>query len=79
MTSSILAAVPGELAGTASGLLNAARQTGSLLGVAVAGAIITVVPDVARALPTAFAVMAVSYAGAVAMAWLSRRPATAPA
>nr|WP_231107290.1 MFS transporter [Ralstonia solanacearum] len=79
MTSSILAAVPGELAGTASGLLNAARQTGSLLGVAVAGAIITVVPDVAHALPTAFGVMAVSYAGAVAMAWLGRRPATAPA
>ncbi|WP_296223619.1 MFS transporter [Ralstonia sp. UBA689] len=77
MTSTILAAAPGELAGTASGLLNAARQTGSLLGVAAAGAVVTVVPDVVRALPTVFGLMAVSYTGAVAMAWISRRPAAA--
>ena len=44
MTSTILSAAPGELAGTASGLLNAARQTGSLLGVAAAGAVVAVVP-----------------------------------
>jgi DHA2 family methylenomycin A resistance protein-like MFS transporter len=75
MTSSILAAAPGALAGTASGLLNAARQTGSLLGVAVAGAAVTLMPDVAHALPTVFGLMTVAYAGAVAMAWISRRPA----
>ncbi|MCD9229667.1 MFS transporter [Ralstonia nicotianae] len=73
MTSSILAAAPSELAGTASGLLNAARQTGSLLGVAAGGAVITAVPDVARALPTVFGLMAAAYAGAMAMAWISRR------
>ncbi|MFX8223326.1 hypothetical protein ABTL15_21620, partial [Acinetobacter baumannii] len=57
MTSTILSAAPGELAGTASGLLNAARQTGSLLGVAAAGAVVTVVPDLMRASPTVFGLM----------------------
>jgi len=75
MTSTILSAAPGALAGTASGLLNAARQTGSLLGVAAAGAVVTVVPDVAHAAPTVFGLMTLSYAGAMAMAWISRRPA----
>ena len=75
MTSTILSAAPGELAGTASGLLNAARQTGSLLGVAAAGAVVTVVPDLMRASPTVFGLMTLSYAGAMAMAWISRRPA----
>ena len=80
MTSTILSAAPGELAGTASGLLNAARQTGSLLGVAAAGAVVTVVPGLAYASPMVFGLMTLSYAGAMAMAWLSRRPAaTAPA
>jgi DHA2 family methylenomycin A resistance protein-like MFS transporter len=75
MTSTILSAAPGELAGTASGLLNAARQTGSLLGVAAAGAVITVVPNLTHASPLVFGLMTLSYAGAMAMAWLSRRPA----
>jgi DHA2 family methylenomycin A resistance protein-like MFS transporter len=75
MTSTILSAAPGELAGTASGLLNAARQTGSLLGVAAAGAVVTMMPDLARASPAVFGLMTVSYAGAMAMAWISRRPA----
>ncbi|MHA6882123.1 MFS transporter [Ralstonia pseudosolanacearum] len=79
MTSTILSAAPGELAGTASGLLNAARQTGSLLGVAAAGAVVTVMPDLAHASPTVFGLMTVSYAGAMAMAWISRRPATTTA
>ncbi|WP_413707931.1 MFS transporter [Ralstonia sp. Ralssp110] len=75
MTSTILSAAPGELAGTASGLLNAARQTGSLLGVAAAGAVVTVVPGLAHASPLVFGLMTLSYAGAMAMAWISRRPA----
>jgi MFS transporter, DHA2 family, methylenomycin A resistance protein len=75
MTSTILSAAPGELAGTASGLLNAARQTGSLLGVAAAGAVVTVVPELAHASPMVFGLMTLSYAGAMAMAWISRRPA----
>lgn len=75
MTSTILSAAPGELAGTASGLLNAARQTGSLLGVAAAGAVVTMVPELAHASPMVFGLMTLSYAGAMAMAWISRRPA----
>lgn len=75
MTSTILSAAPGELAGTASGLLNAARQTGSLLGVAAAGAVVTVVPELAHASPMVLGLMTLSYAGAMAMAWISRRPA----
>lgn len=75
MTSTILSAAPGELAGTASGLLNAARQTGSLLGVAAAGAVVTVVPELAHASPMVFGLMTLSYAGAMAMAWISRRSA----
>lgn len=75
MTSTILSAAPGELAGTASDLLNAARQTGSLLGVAAAGAVVTVVPGLAHAAPMVFGLMTLSYAGAMAMAWISRRPA----
>ena len=56
-------------------LLNAARQTGSLLGVAAAGAVVTVVPGLAHAAPMVFGLMTLSYAGAMAMAWISRRPA----
>jgi DHA2 family methylenomycin A resistance protein-like MFS transporter len=39
MTTSILSAVEPRLAGTASGVLNMARQTGGALGVAVYGAL----------------------------------------
>lgn len=40
-----------------------------------AGAVVTVAPDLVRASPMVFGLMTLSYAGAMAMAWISRRPA----
>jgi EmrB/QacA subfamily drug resistance transporter len=50
MISTVLEQVPGELAGVASGLLNALRQAGSLVGVAVAGAATILAPRLSMAL-----------------------------
>jgi DHA2 family methylenomycin A resistance protein-like MFS transporter len=71
MTTSILASVPGGQAGTASAVLNTARQVGGALGVAVYGAMVAAgTPAMAMAgLRTALAVSAALLLTAAAIAW----------
>ena len=68
MISTVLEQVPGELAGVASGLLNALRQAGGLVGVAIAGAAMILAPHVSIALWWVAAMGLVTYAGAAILA-----------
>lgn len=68
MIATILEQVPGESAGVASGLLNALRQAGSLLGVAFAGAATAVFPHLSTALTVVAVLAGVTYAGAACLA-----------
>ena len=68
MIATVLEQVPGELAGVASGLLNALRQAGGLLGVAMAGAATILAPHVSTALWWVAALACVTYAGAAGLA-----------
>ncbi|MEV5575540.1 MFS transporter [Spirillospora sp. NPDC052269] len=51
LTAAVMAAAPDGTAGSAGGLLNAVRQTGATLGVAVAGALASTHPSVALLVP----------------------------
>nr|WP_282960066.1 MFS transporter [Burkholderia cenocepacia] len=62
MIATVLEQVPADAAGMASGFLNAARQAGSLLGVAVAGAATILLPDLTDALWAVAALGGVAYA-----------------
>ncbi|MEQ5844152.1 MFS transporter [Paraburkholderia acidicola] len=68
MISTVLEQVPGELAGVASGLLNALRQAGSLFGVAIAGAATILAPHLSVALWVVGAVGFTTYAIAAMVA-----------
>lgn len=68
MIASVLQQVPGELAGVASGLLNALRQAGGLLGVAMAGAATIFAPRISTALWWVAALACVTYASAASLA-----------
>ncbi|WP_133646571.1 MFS transporter [Paraburkholderia flava] len=68
MISTVLEQVPGELAGVASGLLNALRQAGSLFGVAIAGAATILAPHLSKALWVVAAVGFATYAVATVVA-----------
>ncbi|MDI3382441.1 MFS transporter [Xenophilus aerolatus] len=74
MLSSALEQVPAGQAGIASGLLNAMRQTGSLLGVALAGAAVALARDADSALWTVAAVSSAAYASAALLTWHGARP-----
>jgi MFS transporter, DHA2 family, methylenomycin A resistance protein len=62
MIATVLEQVPADAAGVASGFLNAARQAGSLLGVALAGAATILLPDLTDALWVVAALGCVAYA-----------------
>ncbi|QDQ80672.1 MFS transporter [Paraburkholderia megapolitana] len=68
MISTVLEQVPAELAGVASGLLNALRQSGSLFGVAIAGAATILAPHLSVALWVVGAVGFTTYAIAAMVA-----------
>lgn len=68
MISTILEQVPAESAGVASGLLNALRQAGSLLGVAFAGAAAVLATHLSTALAVVGVLAGVTYAGAACLA-----------
>ncbi|RDK02055.1 MFS transporter [Paraburkholderia lacunae] len=68
MISTVLEQVPGELAGVASGVLNALRQAGGLLGVAMAGAATILAPQVSIALWVVAGLGLATYAIAAALA-----------
>ncbi|MGN6315179.1 MFS transporter [Trinickia sp.] len=73
MIAAILEQVPGESAGVASGLLNALRQAGSLLGVALAGAATMLAAHLSSALTAVGVLAGVTYAGAAILAARSSR------
>ncbi|MFM0671262.1 DHA2 family efflux MFS transporter permease subunit [Paraburkholderia sediminicola] len=78
MISTVLEQVPGELAGVASGVLNALRQAGGLLGVAMAGAATILAPRVSTALWWVAGIGFVTYASAAVLAGLAGLAAFAP-
>jgi predicted MFS family arabinose efflux permease len=72
MIATVLEQVPQSTSGVASGLLNALRQTGSLLGVAIASAASTLAPDQPAALWIVAVLAAAVYALAAgaAIGWI---------
>ncbi|GLU34875.1 MFS transporter [Trinickia caryophylli] len=68
MIAAVLEQVPSEQAGVASGLLNALRQTGGLIGVALAGAATALAPRLSVSLAVVGGLSCVAYAAA---AWLA--------
>jgi predicted MFS family arabinose efflux permease len=78
MISTILEQVPGESAGVASGLLNALRQAGSLLGVAFAGASAVLTTHLSTALTIVGVLAGVTYAGAACLAARASRTRPLP-
>lgn len=79
MVATVLEQVPGESAGVASGLLNALRQAGSLLGVAFAGAATLLCAQLSTALIVVGVMAGVVYAGSAFLAARSAGAARAPA
>jgi DHA2 family methylenomycin A resistance protein-like MFS transporter len=67
MTATLMGAAEPQDSNIAAALLNANRQVGSLLGVAVAGMIFSLDPDWYGAAGATFAVAAVAYAAAAAL------------
>ena len=68
MIAAVLEQVPSGQAGVASGLLNALRQTGGLIGVALAGAATALAPRLSISLAIVGAMSCAAYAAA---AWLA--------
>jgi len=80
MTAAAMLAAPRELAGIASGVLNAARQVGGVLGVALLGALIADKAHFTRGMHTALAIVAGTFLlGAVLATLCARRPQAAQA
>ena len=74
MISMVLEQVPADLAGVASGLLNALRQTGSLLGVAAASAATVLAPRLSLSLWLVSGMSLAVYALAAGVSiWAARR------
>jgi DHA2 family methylenomycin A resistance protein-like MFS transporter len=69
MTSAAVSAVRGSEVGIASSALNASRQAGGALGVAVIGALIAG-PDIVAALPAAMGLTAIALLGVASMGLL---------
>jgi DHA2 family methylenomycin A resistance protein-like MFS transporter len=74
MTAIAIGTVPPPLAGLASGVLNAARQAGTVLGVAVLGAFIDVHDHGTGALHAAFAIVGACYGIGLLLVWLVGAP-----
>jgi len=80
MTAAAMLAAPREFAGIASGILNAARQVGGVLGVALLGALIADKVHFTTGMHTALAIVAGTFlVGAVLASLCARRPRAAQA
>ena len=75
LTSALLGSVDKQRSGLASGVLNAARQTGSVLGVALMGSLLAA--GVVVGARTSLALAAALTAAATAVVWFSLKPAPA--
>jgi len=76
LTSMLLDAVPAERAGTASGVLNTARQVGGSLGVAAVGAVLATQSDFLAGQRIALLAVAVLVAVTTVLSLTLRRPTT---
>ena len=74
LTSMLLDAIPAERAGTASGVLNTARQVGGSLGVAAVGAVLAAQPDFIHGQRTGLLAMTVLVVLTTAASATLRRP-----
>jgi MFS transporter, DHA2 family, methylenomycin A resistance protein len=80
MTAAVMLAAPRQFAGIASGVLNAARQVGGVLGIALLGTLIAGKAHFISGMHTALAIVAAAFLLGVALAALSgRRPQAARA
>jgi DHA2 family methylenomycin A resistance protein-like MFS transporter len=75
MTSVVMQVSGKHHANSAAAALNANRQSGALVGVALMGTILHLLPDWHASLPVAYVVIAASYAVAVALVWRHLRRA----
>lgn len=75
MTSVVMQVSGKHHANSAAAALNANRQSGALVGVALMGTILHALPDWHAALPVAYGVIAASYAAAVWLVWQHLRRA----
>ncbi len=75
MTSIVMQVSGKHHANSAAAALNANRQSGALVGVAVMGTLLHLLPDWRASLPAAYAVIAASYGLTVALAWRHLRRA----
>ncbi|MNL43319.1 hypothetical protein D3C87_1658260 [compost metagenome] len=69
MTSVVMQVSGKHHANSAAAALNANRQSGALVGVALMGTILHALPDWNASLPVAYGVIAASYVGAVVLVW----------
>lgn len=77
MTSVVVGHAPVEHAGVASGILNAARQAGGAVGVAVLGSLLATGADGQPTLRVALTATAAAYLVAVLLAWIATRDRSA--
>lgn len=75
MTSIVMQVSGKQHANSAAAALNANRQSGALVGVALMGTILHALPDWSASLPVAYCVIAASYAVAVGLVWRHLRRA----
>lgn len=75
MTSVVMQVSGKHHANSAAAALNANRQSGALVGVALMGTILHVLPDWHTTLPAAYSIIAASYLLAVALVWKHLRRA----
>lgn len=68
-TAALMGCIDGNRAGIAAGVLNAARQTGAALGVAISGALIATRPSIADAMQAVLLIAAMMSAIAGAIWW----------
>jgi DHA2 family methylenomycin A resistance protein-like MFS transporter len=78
-TAAAMEAAPSERAGLASGTLNAARQAGGVIGVALLGTLVAASTDVAAALQLAMAIAAAAFAVGALLAVTVRAGRAVPA
>ena len=69
MTSVVMQVSGKHHANSAAAALNANRQSGALVGVAIMGTILHLLPDWHASLPAAYAIIAAGYLGAAALVW----------